>query len=537
MSRNTTRALAQSALSGLVAATLALPVAAQELQLEEVIVTAQKRQQTLQDVPVSVAVITEDSLGKTITNNFNDLTKITSGLTLTGAQDGFGGIVRIRGVGNNSFVPAIRPSVGIFLNEIPLGEPQMAYNNLADIERIEVLKGPQATLFGKEVSAGAISLYTRKPSIEEADAYIETNIGNLGLVETRGGGNVPLFGEAALRFSGYYNERDGVVDNIIVPQDGGGEYEQSGFRAHLLYELTENLNLTLGYERHDTQFMGTTQITAEYGDLYKSLERLNPSWPRLTANPDPYDRKSDHSDPGNRDTDIRMWSAHLNWQINDQWSMTSITSDQEFENFTAGRKGGNPNGTADTSIGPYRLNDFTNNPAADTFTQELRFSFDSGAWSSIIGAFYGETDITNVTHFTQASGILSLNPITFQPVSGGHVVIQAGLSDLTDDVEEWALFTHNIYTIREGLDLTFGLRYSEVEKVSVRGQPLGVGNLAAISNTGGGQQLARQQQDTHAEYDMGRFHRHPQAELLAQRRCVRVRWLGSRLQGWRSRCL
>ena len=271
MSRNTTRALAQSALSGLVAATLALPVAAQELQLEEVLVTAQKRQQTLQDVPVSVAVIGSDDLQKTVTNNFNDLAKITSGVSLIGGQDGFNKVIRIRGVGANTFVPAIRPAVGIFLNEIPLGAPEMAYNNLADIERVEILKGPQATLFGKEVSSGAISLFTRKPNIEAADAYIETNAGNLGLVEVRGGGNVPLFGEAALRFSGYYNERDGIVDNVILPNDPGGEYEQSGFRAHLLYELTENLNLTLGYERHDTEFMGNIQTTVEYGDQYKAL--------------------------------------------------------------------------------------------------------------------------------------------------------------------------------------------------------------------------------------------------------------------------
>ena len=492
MSRNTIRALAQSALSGLVAATLALPVAAQELQLEEVLVTAQKRQQTLQDVPVSVAVIGSDDLQKTVTNNFNDLAKITSGIALTGGQDGFGKIIRIRGVGTNAFVPSIRPAVGIFLNEIPLGAPEMAYNNLADIERVEILKGPQATLFGKEVSSGAISLFTRKPNVETADAYIETNAGNLGLVEVRGGGNVPLFGEAGLRFSGYYNERDGILDNAILPDDPGGEYEQSGFRAHLLYELTENLSLTLGYERHDTEIKGSSQITQEYGDLYTTLHRLCTTTasssphcypdniPQELVVRDPYDRVVDSSNPTQRDTDIQMWSAHLEWQINDQWSMTSITSDQEYEFLANGireasrvatnRQTGQTSRTSigqttgATSVGPYYLDDFINMPSTDTFTQELRFNFDSGPWSSIIGAFYAETDTISFTPFTSPVGVL--------PGASGSItrVTAAGLSDITDDFEEWAIFTHNIYTIREGLDLTFGLRYSEVEKTAVKGQ-------------------------------------------------------------------
>ena len=530
MSRNTTRALAQSALSGLVAATLALPVAAQELQLEEVIVTAQKRQQTLQDVPVSVAVIGSDDLQKTVTNNFNDLAKITSGIALTGGQDGFGKIIRIRGVGTNAFVPSIRPAVGIFLNEIPLGAPEMAYNNLADIERVEILKGPQATLFGKEVSSGAISLFTRKPDIEAADAYIETNAGNLGLVEVRGGGNVPLFGEAALRFSGYYNERDGILDNIILPNDPGGEYEQSGFRAHLLYELTENLSLTLGYERHDTEIKGSTQITAEYGDLYDRAAEFckqsrgqypycypgDPATHDIVVR-DPYDRVTDSSNPALRDTDIRMWSAHLEWQINDQWSMTSITSDQEHALLGNGIRDAVNNGisigekTGATSVGPYYLDDFININETDTFTQELRFNFDSGPWSSIIGTFYAETDTVSYTPFAQAVAFVrgALVPVftdpttrtTYQivphPITRQNIIQRtgldfqipilyksAGLSDITDDFEEWAIFTHNIYTIREGLDLTFGLRYSEVEKTAVKGQPLGVGELASLNTQG-----------------------------------------------------
>ena len=113
-------------------AAIASPAMSQ-MALEEVIVTAQKREQSLQDIPASVAAITSESLAFTSTQNFDDLGKITSGITLTGGADGFGGTIRIRGVGNNAFAPAIRPSVGIFVNEVPLISLESAYNNLAGL--------------------------------------------------------------------------------------------------------------------------------------------------------------------------------------------------------------------------------------------------------------------------------------------------------------------------------------------------------------------------------------------------------------------
>ena len=153
-------------------AAAALPTLAQEqLALEEVVVTAQKREQSLQDIPGSVAAFSEQMLSDSNTRQFSDLNNIASGITITGDADGFGGIIRIRGVGGNAFAPIIRPSVGIFLDEVPLGDIASAYNNMADIVRVEVLKGPQSTLFGKEVSSGAISLTTRRPSTEGIDAY------------------------------------------------------------------------------------------------------------------------------------------------------------------------------------------------------------------------------------------------------------------------------------------------------------------------------------------------------------------------------
>ena len=116
--RLTPRVLRKTAIAS--ALVMASPAFGQQAMLEEVIVTAQKRQQTIQDVPASVAAISAEMLEQTNTTNFTDLGKITSGVNINGGQDGFGGIIRIRGVGNNSFAPAIRPSVGIFIDDVPL---------------------------------------------------------------------------------------------------------------------------------------------------------------------------------------------------------------------------------------------------------------------------------------------------------------------------------------------------------------------------------------------------------------------------------
>ncbi len=461
---------------------LASSPALSQMMLEEVLVTAQKRVQTVQDVPSSVAAISEEMLERSNSRDFSDLNNITSGITVTGGADGFGKVIRIRGVGTNSFVPAIRPAVGIFLNEVPLGAPESAYNNMADIERIEILKGPQATLFGKEVSSGAISLFTKRPDTEVMDGYVEANFGNYGKQEYRVGGNVPLGDQFGIRGSVYSNERDGLIKNISTGNKDG-EIDSTGYRLRLLWQPSDNLNAILSYEDHDTDVSGSSSVAQEYGDLYTTWEKnvvgiTDPADSLLTIL-DPTDRKTSHSASTDRNTQTTIWSMNLEWEINDAWSMTSVTSDQEYSSSVIGQDGSsfvNSDGdkvpdTADLSVGPYKLAGFNRDQNIDTFTQELRFTYDSDNWSSIIGAFYAETESTDYVPFTSLLGAISPDLI----------ISAAGVSDLNEDTTEWAIFTHNIYSLRDGLDLTFGVRYSDVEKEAVKGQLTGWGPLADLN--------------------------------------------------------
>ncbi len=452
-----------------------------QMMLEEVLVTAQKRVQTVQDVPSSVAAISEEMLERTNSRDFSDLNNITSGITVTGGADGFGKVIRIRGVGTNSFVPAIRPAVGIFLNEVPLGAPESAYNNMADIERIEILKGPQATLFGKEVSSGAISLFTKRPDTEVMDGYVEGNFGNYGKQEYRVGGNLPLGDQFGFRASAYSNERDGLIKNISTGEDDGAT-EAVGYRMRFLWQPGDSFNGIISYEDHDIDVRGSSSVAQQYGDLYTTWEQgvlgITDPADSLLNILDPADRKTSHSASTDRNTQTKIWSMNLEWEISDSWSMTSVTSDQEYVAAVVGQDGSsfiNSDGdkvpdTADTSVGPYKLNDFTQDAGTDTFTQELRFTYESDNWSSIVGAFYAETDTFNYVPFTSLLG-------AFGP---DLIIYAAGVSDLDEENKEWALFTHNIYSLRDGLDLTFGARYSDIEKESVKGQL--TGNLGPLGD-------------------------------------------------------
>ncbi|MEM1113840.1 MAG: TonB-dependent receptor, partial [Pseudomonadota bacterium] len=457
-----------------------------QMTLEEVVVTAQKREQTVQDIPASVAAISAEMISLTNTREFSDLNKITSGITVTGGADGFGPIIRIRGVGNNAFAPAIRPSVGIFLDEVPLVELETAYNNMADIERIEILKGPQATLFGKEVSSGAISLFTKRPDTTGNDFYAEGNFGNLDLEEYRIGGNLPMGDMFALRASYYYAERGDIVTNRadvggLGTNFGMGDYEKDGYRLRLGFEPTDTFSAILSYEKHNIELFGSAAVTQEYGDLYTTWRNnvVDDPQPGDLVPFDPFSGSTANAAPTNRETDTEIISLHVEWQLSDSWSLTSVTSSQEYTAEVTGEadlglvdNDGNPlPDLGSTTVGPYFVAGFIQDRESTAVTQELRLNFDTDNWSSIFGFFYSDSELINFVPFTSPLGALP----------SGSIFQAAGDSDLTEDIEEWAFFNHNIWTIRDGLDFTFGVRYAETEKDAVKAQLTGVGVLEDLN--------------------------------------------------------
>ncbi len=482
-----------------------LPSVAQttSVALDEIIVTAQKRQQTTQDIPATVTAFNSDFLDLTATKNFNDLSQITPGISIAGNADGFGKQIRIRGVGTNSYTPSIRPSVGIFIDEIPLVEPASAYNNMADIERIEILKGPQATLFGKEVSSGAISLFTKRPHTDGTEAYIEANIGSHGILEGRTGGNLPLTDTIAIRGSLYHKEADSLISG-----SGADGIEADGLRLRTLFTATPDLNIILGYEFHDTEMVGAESVAVEYGSLIETYAGIynapggigNYFGDSINTTPvDPYDYQ--YNDLGanlGRSTETEVASVNIEWALNDEWVFTAITSYQQWdqavdkgfvrEGDAADKLGLSPiiPSSSDASRSPFTLSPFTSSSSLDAKTQEFRLTFEGEELASIIGAFYGDTKDNNITPIGFAVGVIPF-PVDIEGTSTLIPVVlrNATLVESFTDIKEWAVFTHNTYSFNSALDLTVGLRYSEVEKTNRSGQQLGIGDYQSLSGSGG----------------------------------------------------
>jgi len=420
------------------------------LALEEVVVTAQKREQTLQDIPGSVAVLDEARLQQSATTEFSDLSSLTPGLNLAAASDGFAPLIRIRGVGNNRLTPSIRPSVGIFIDDIPLTRPEAAFNNLTDIRSIEVLKGPQSTLFGKGVSSGAINIHTKNPDMLERSGFAETSIADSGLREYRGGLNIPLTDKLAARGSVYQTTKSEQLTNLFNGEDD--ETNTQGGRLRVLWEPVDELSVRLGYDKHDLQTTNSGVDALVYGGL--TLDKAAEKG-LLLPDANPFDGKNYQELATDRDSDSEIFSLAVHWDIDDNWSFDSISAQQKWQAVVDEPAGG---------TSPFGIVTAIPSQDIDTFSQEFRFLYDRDKLSSMMGIFYADSD--------RAAHIQVLNTALVIP---GDDLALAILVEQDERSRDYGLFMHNIYAFTDATDITFGLRYNKTQTEGVNYQYTGAG--------------------------------------------------------------
>ena len=233
-------------------AVLAIPTHAADAVIEEIVVTATKRAKSVQDVPVAVTAVDESTIEAMRIDEFTDITRISPSLTVNRGDWATNSGFSLRGIGTNVFSINIEPSVAIIVDDVPLVRSSQAFSDLLDIQRIEVLRGPQSTLFGKNASAGAINIVTQDPGDEfnakfragmtdDDESYYAATIGGR------------LTDNAGFRISAFSKDReDGHVENINTGQDLDGS-ESEGVRAKLVVDLSETVTATLFGEYADTE--------------------------------------------------------------------------------------------------------------------------------------------------------------------------------------------------------------------------------------------------------------------------------------------
>lgn len=249
-------------------------LAAKSRLLEEVVVTAQKRSENAQDVPISIQAFSGDALDARGVDDPTDLQRITPGLTVTQAV-GFT-LIYLRGIGTDAFLLG-DPSVAYYIDNIYFPFSQGLAQEFGDVERVEVLKGPQGTLFGRNAVGGAVSVHTEKPSFEEFYGSAEVAAGNYDTKKSKLSLNLPITDWAALSLSGFYNERDFYQGSFIAsPPKGLDPILTRALRAKLLMQPSDNFDITLSALKYKSNGAGTLFQSNASPSLLASLAGITP---------------------------------------------------------------------------------------------------------------------------------------------------------------------------------------------------------------------------------------------------------------------
>ncbi|WP_262691265.1 TonB-dependent receptor [Kordiimonas aestuarii] len=424
--------------------------------LEEIVVTAQKRAQSLQDVPISVSAIAGDKV-KDFAAGGEDIRLLSSRVPGLNAESSNGRVAPrfyIRGLGNTDFDLAASQPVSIIVDDVVLENVILKSFPLFDIERVEVLRGPQGTLFGRNTPAGIVKFDTRKPT-QEPEGYVSASYGSLGTssVEAAYGGGISE--AVSARISGLMTRRSDWIDNGYTgEEDVMGGFVEAAMRAQVLIEPTENFDALLNF--HYRSLDGTSEVFR--------ANIFDTGSPELNEN---FDRDTVYHDDTHHNTQsYDSWgaSAKLVWDFGDEMSLTSVSAYETTNGCGIGDIDGGYGAVFLPEMGPGFIpfpsttEDCIDN--LDQYTQEVRLSGQgTDKLFYQMGFFYFDSDFTIRTRpfFVPDSTVRHQN-------------------------ESWALFGQVSYDLSDATTLTVGARYTDDKKSAdafdgAAGAPLPTVNL------------------------------------------------------------
>jgi iron complex outermembrane receptor protein len=393
--------------------------------LEEVVVTARKRVENLQEVPVSITAVGAQEIEERGSIRVRDLASAIPNFVFTGPQDSSAPQITVRGIQSQARTNVgFDSGTGVYVDGVAQGRPIGFNQELMDVERVEFLRGPQGTLFGKNSISGAISVTTRRPS-EEFTGEARVEAGSSGLLA----GNVyvsgPLGDRLLFSASAFRRQRDGYVDNIATGRAVDDE-DSIGARAKLLFKASDDLEFTLaGDIVNDDAVTTSARALSGYGVVPRSYQ-TNVDKPTLAAR------------------DLSSVSLTVDWKVGGG-TVTSISAYGQMERDR----------TNDTDAGPLNVVSSTLTNDQDQFTQELRFtSGTGGAVSYIAGLYYFRQDVD------------SFGQSCFGAITNVPGFLRGLCGDTSGNITtiSRAAFANADWRISDALTLTGGLRYTKEEK-------------------------------------------------------------------------
>jgi iron complex outermembrane recepter protein len=432
LSSNPKRKMLVSAVATAIAASCYSSVVHAQAALDEIIVTAQKKDDTLQTVPMTVNAVTAETISKYNLLDFKDIQSVTPGLTIK-SQDTRTSTIAMRGV-NVLTDTGYGPGVAIYWNEVNY-DIDSAFTGMYDIGQIEVLRGPQGTLRGITAPAGAVTLVTKQPSFNEIEGTVEQSFGERELTNTQFGMSLPIVENVlALRIAGLYDHNQNDDIKNIVNGKTNSNLTRSG-RLTVGLRPTDNLEATLTHQYTETNRSGSGAVrgVGAFGSI------------------DAFDRKS--VDDGQSNNFIRNVDTALRVEWNlDGYDLTSITGyrDQTSRSIVNTDPGNLLDSTDADVLGnplPTAIGD--TQPATHTFTQEIRFAT-------------ADADFYNWTYGVYASRITAHttnDSVSFIDVGGGALIAPTAAVAIDNKNEEYAVFTNQSFQWTDELETQVGLRY------------------------------------------------------------------------------
>jgi iron complex outermembrane receptor protein len=436
-------------------------------EIEEITVTATRRSESVQDVALAITAITGDFSRDVNLNDVKDLVMFTPGVT-GNSQDSFIDAISVRGIRTQDFGVGGDPSAAFFKNELYEGRNGSAVTSLYDIDRAEILRGPQGFLFGRNSIGGAFSVHTKKAEVGgDMSGFVDLDVGERGHAVGEGAINVPVSDTFAMRFAGYYSQEDGFVHNFF---DGNDliEQQKGAVRWSTRYE-TDTLSVDTTVEYEDREQSGSVYRAIETGDIWETFEAALGDVP---LRGDERDTDSDQSGGDNDDAQILTLGVRLDYDLNFA-TLTSLTGYKDHDYFYNEDYDGTP-----LSIVNYRQDQ-----TGDYIQQELRLTSDTeGALSWYAGvSFYREEIDARFTfsgqedYFCQYYGyyynggqtfdgcvdLYNYYGYTFTPSSDGNLT-ESGR--IVGKYTGWSTYVDLNYALNDRWDVGVGLRYTDDEK-------------------------------------------------------------------------
>lgn len=459
---------------------------------DEIIVTATLREASVQDIPIAVTAIAPAALERQGVNDVKLLSTISPSFVYQSSSTETAGVgIRIRGVGTTGNNPGLESSVGIFIDGVYQSRPSVAFGELVDVERLEVLRGPQGTLFGRNTSAGALNVITKKPSLKEFSGFANATYGNYDLFNIQSGVGGPVAENVGVSVSGSWRKRDGVAKSATGATSN--DKDRWLLRGQLYMEPTSNLSIRIlaDYSKIDEKccdgvIIQETSLATQARAAINGLPNTGVTY----FGPSALRNLQTNSSQFRNGADQWGVSGEFNYDFGGA-KLTYIGAYRDFDSFQ----------TSETGLTGFRM--FTQGLGGEsqtpgqpkmgdrikTLTQELRLQGKGfgGKLDWLIGGFYSDEKISSVQTSTigadyqrgaaafgipsnfGAPPLLPPNPLfVFTAFGNAGVPVSAAGGNaanlFTQNGESFSIFTHNVLNVTDKLSVTLGARYVDERK-------------------------------------------------------------------------